>query len=84
MDSAMIGKIMKAKQYAEERERIRFSDFHIQFKGDHSDYVISYHEGRWQCNCHFFAQRGVCSHTMAMERVLGGMVTPALTPAEAA
>ncbi|MCO6450283.1 MAG: hypothetical protein J5I90_05785 [Caldilineales bacterium] len=75
MDSAMIGKIMKAKQYTEERnERLQFNRFEVLFKGDHRDHVIAYDNGEWSCTCDFFRQRGVCSHTMTMERVLNGMM----------
>mgnify|MGYP000215090354 CR=1 FL=1 len=76
MDSSMIGKIMKAKRYAEERDRISFKDFRVVFRGNHTDHVVTYRDGQWHCDCKFFAQRGVCSHTMAMERVLGEMVVP--------
>lgn len=74
MDSAMIGKIEKAKRYAQERERIKFNHFEVTFRGNHSTYTVSYDEGRWSCGCHFFATRGVCGHTMAMERILGEML----------
>ncbi len=74
MNSGMIGKIQKAKRYAEELERIRFDEFNVTIKGDHNIHTVSYKQGRWSCDCGFFAQRGVCSHTMAMERILGVML----------
>jgi hypothetical protein len=77
MDSSMIGKIAKAKRYAEQRDRITFNDFRVTLRGVHADHVVLYREGQWQCDCDFFTQRGVCSHTMAMERVLDGMISPA-------
>lgn len=83
MDSAMIGKIMKAKQYAQERDRVHFEAFQVSFRGNHDTYVVTYNGGVWHCTCHFFSQRGVCSHTMAMERILQGMVEP-VTVSEAA
>ncbi len=82
MDSAMIGKIMKAKQYAQERDRIRFDAFQVSFRGNHGTYVITYNGGVWHCTCHFFSQRGVCSHTMALERLLEGMVERIPMPEE--
>ena len=33
MDSGLIGKIEKARRYAEERDRIQFSSFEAKFKG---------------------------------------------------
>lgn len=81
MDSAMISKIMKAKQYAQERDRMHFRSFTVVFTGDHRDHTVTYNAGSWNCNCDFFLQRGVCSHTMAMEKVLEGML-PAVAEAE--
>ncbi len=78
MDSGMIGKIEKSKRYAEEPERIRFEQFLVSFEGTNSEHTVEYKNGTWQCTCNFFATRGVCSHTMAMERLLGVML-----PAEA-
>lgn len=83
MDSGMIGKIQKSKLYAEEPERIRFEGFQVTFQGTNSEHQVSYQHGDWHCTCHFFASRGVCSHTMAMERLLGVMLPPeAMAPAE--
>jgi len=76
MDSGMISKIQKAKRYSEERDRITFDDFDVTFRGDHDTYRVSYQKGHWTCRCGFFAHRGVCSHTMALERVLMGMLVP--------
>ena len=36
MDYGMIGKIEKAKIYAEERERIRFDSFQVSFQGENN------------------------------------------------
>jgi hypothetical protein len=77
MDSGMIGKIQKAKQYAQERDRIEFRQFSVLLHGENHDHLVTYDNGRWQCECHFFQTHDVCSHTMAMERVLGEMLKPA-------
>lgn len=74
MDSGMISKIQKAKRYAEEPDRIAFVQFTVTFKGEHDVYHVSYDQGKWECQCAFFRQRGVCSHTMAMERLLQPMI----------
>lgn len=76
MDSGMISKIQKARRYAEERDRITVDEFTVTFRGEHDTYRVTYRQGRLSCGCGFFAQRGVCSHTMAMERILLGMVVP--------
>lgn len=79
MDSGMIGKIEKARRYAEEPQRIRFEQFQLKFQGTNGPHTVTYEHGTWHCSCRFFSTRGVCSHTMAMERILGVMI-----PAEVA
>ena len=74
MDSGMIGKIEKSKRYAEEPERICFEEFRVTFQGTNSKHQVSYDGGKWNCTCNFFAGRGVCSHTMTLEKVLGVML----------
>ena len=73
MDSGMINKIQKARRYADERERITFLRFEVAVRGDHGDHLVTFHGGAWSCDCGFFSSRGVCSHTMALERILTGM-----------
>jgi len=86
MQSSLIGKIEKAKRYAQETDRITFSELSVNFRGDNDTYTTEYKNGRWQCSCHFFASWGLCSHTMALERVLSNMlpeaalITPQVTP----
>jgi hypothetical protein len=74
MDNGMIGKIEKAKRYAEERERIRFESFRATFDGDNNPHTVEFGSEGWKCDCDFFQRRGVCSHTMALERVLERML----------
>jgi hypothetical protein len=74
MDSGMIGKILKAKQYAQERDRIEFTAFSVMLRGENSDHQVTYDNGTWNCQCSYFASHGVCSHSMALERVLEGML----------
>jgi len=81
MDSGMISKIEKAKRYATETDRVRFDSFQVTFRGDNTDHVVTFDHGTWDCDCRFFSQRGVCSHTMALERILGAMIP---TPSAAA
>jgi hypothetical protein len=74
MDYGMIGKIEKAKRYAEERERIKFDSFHATFEGTNNPHRVKFDDGQWKCDCDFFITRGVCSHTMALERILANML----------
>lgn len=75
MDYGMIGKIEKSKIYSEERDRIEFESLRVTLRGDNdSSHTVSYDNGEWKCDCSFFDTRGVCSHTMTMERLLVDMV----------
>lgn len=76
MDYGMIGKIEKAKLYAEEREkRVNFQSLQVSIMGENDmTHQVKYDDGRWDCDCNYFLSHQVCSHTMAMERILGNMV----------
>ena len=74
MRSSLIGKIEKAKLYAQEPDRITFSGLTAVFRGKNDDHKISYVGGKWHCTCHFFSQWGTCSHVMALQQVLGKML----------
>lgn len=74
MDYGMIGKIEKAKRYAEERDRVRFDQLKVTFDGTNNPHTVHMEDGVWQCDCDFFQSRGRCSHTMALEMILEGML----------
>jgi hypothetical protein len=74
MQSSLIGKVEKAKKYARERHRMQIDNLHVAFHGENSDHEVSIRDGAWRCNCDFFSDWQVCSHTMALEKVLEGMV----------
>jgi hypothetical protein len=74
MQSSLIGKIEKAKRYAQEKERVTFSELSVKFRGDNNNYDVSFHDGKWHCTCNFFSSWGTCSHTMALEKILGNML----------
>ena len=75
MQSSLIGKIDKANRYAREPERVSFSSFEASFAGGSDDHTVRYSEGQWDCTCNFFSTWRVCSHSMAMEKLLDNMVT---------
>ena len=74
MQSSLISKIEKAKRYAQERERVTFSELSVKFRGEHDEYNVSFKNGKWSCSCPFFASWGLCSHTMALQRILDNML----------
>ncbi len=74
MQSSLIGKIEKAKRYAEEPERVSISTFSAVFRGENDSHTLGLSDGKWHCNCHFFAQWGECVHVMTLQRLLGKML----------
>lgn len=74
MDYGMIGKIEKAKRYANQKDRIRFDSLTVTFSGENNPHLVKFNNGEWQCDCDFFQSRGRCSHTMALEMILEGML----------
>ena len=75
MDSNLVRKIEKAKDYAEQPDRVKITQYKEQFRGDNNDHSITYEAGRWDCDCDcsYFSGRGTCSHTMAMDLMLNRM-----------
>jgi hypothetical protein len=73
MDYGMIGKIEKAKRYSEQRDRFVINSLQITFEGDNNPHTIHLQNGAWRCDCDFFQSRSVCSHTMALEKILKGL-----------
>jgi hypothetical protein len=86
MQSSLIGKIEKARRYAQETDRVTFSDFSVRFRGENDSYTTAYKDGKWHCTCHFFASWGLCSHSMALQKILENMLPPEAktAPAEVA
>ena len=74
MNSSVIGKIEKAKIYAEERDRVRFDNFSASFRGEHDNHIVEYRDGNLVCSCLFFTGHGLCSHSMALQRILEDML----------
>lgn len=84
MHSDLIGKIEKARRYAEEPQRIKFSELKAHFHGGNSEHEIELHDGHWSCTCSFFHSWGTCAHVMAMQRILNPMLTAEALQAELA
>lgn len=74
MHSSLIGKIEKARRYAQEPERISIKGIEAAFRGENDVHTVSLRDGAWHCSCEFFSGWNVCCHTMAMERLLGAML----------
>jgi len=76
MDTGMMRKFEKAKQYAGERDRMHVEALTVHFSGRNNPHRVEFRDGAWQCDCEFFVGRDRCAHTMALEIVLEGMFEP--------
>jgi len=74
MHSSLIGKVEKAKRYAQEPDRVTLSEFSADFRGEHDNYAVTYKSNKWHCTCQFFSQWETCSHTMALQRLFVGVL----------
>ena len=74
MDYALIGKMDKARRYAEDRSRFRFDTFALTFHGDNNEHRVSFGDGAFVCDCEFFGSHRRCGHTMALEILLKDMI----------
>ena len=74
MHSSIIGKIDKARRYSEEKDRVSITSLKATFQGDHNAYAVYFESGSWHCECRSFLTRGMCSHTMALQRMLEEML----------
>ena len=74
MYSGLINKIEKAKWYAEEPDRVTLRSFALTFRGENGEHDVTFDHGRWTCTCSFFAGHERCSHTMAVQNLLGTMI----------
>ncbi|CAN5773707.1 hypothetical protein BH24CHL5_BH24CHL5_06960 [soil metagenome] len=75
MHSSVIGKIEKANRYARELDRITMDRLSLTFRGDNDTHRVSLEAERWQCNCHYFESWNTCAHVLAMQKILGQMLS---------
>jgi hypothetical protein len=77
MHSDLIGKIAKARQYAQEPERIQLHNLQATFKGGNNDHTISLDHDQWTCDCSFFRMWQTCAHVMAFQQIFRPMISQA-------
>lgn len=76
MNSGLIGKIEKARRYAQEPHRINIASLTATFNGDNDAYKMSLNDqSQWTCDCHTFQTFGECQHIMALQQILGVMIS---------
>ena len=75
MHSDLIGKIDKARRYAEEPERVALDEIKARFHGGNNDHVVTLTQDTWDCDCDFFRARRTCAHVMAMQKLFNPMLS---------
>ena len=78
MNSEISAKIEKGIKYSHELERFEFTQLKVSVRGTHDTHPVEYDRGAWKCNCEFFITHRQCSHTIAVEKVLGQMLPGAI------
>ncbi len=71
MHSSMIGKLEKARRYADEPWRASLQTLSVAFKGDNGVHTVSAENGEWHCTCDFHAKNSTCAHVMAVQHLVG-------------
>lgn len=74
MDTSRITQIQKAKEYAEQPERVTFNSLDIEFRGDNNTYRLSLGPEGWSCGCPGYNKYGICPHIMAVEKLFKPMI----------
>jgi hypothetical protein len=70
-DEALQAEQAKAEKYASAPERFTLFFIEMEVKAEHGNRLVTYSDdGEWTCVCDFFQQHQMCSHVMAVGRVL--------------
>ena len=84
MHSGLIGKVEKARRYAMERDRFAVRSLVMTVHGDNDKHDVTLTDEGLRCGCDFFSHNDTCAHTMAIERVLEGMLPASAVKSEPA
>ncbi len=74
MDTSMINKIQKAKEYALQPDRATFQTLSLEFKGDNNSYNVALGNDGWSCSCPGYGKYGICPHIMTLEKIYKPML----------
>ncbi len=75
MHSDLIGKIEKARYYAQEPERFAINALTADLKGENHGHSIALREDTWSCDCGAFQRHHTCSHVMSLQKLLSPMLS---------
>ncbi len=76
---------LEQEAFAQELDEVEeaFEESEIDDSDDASDDEVALEDDSWRCTCDFFVGWGACAHTMALERILEGMLPKEALYAEA-
>jgi hypothetical protein len=72
----IVSDVKKAHRYADETERMRITQFVASVRGDNKEHTVTYDHGNWTSTSSYFKSHGICAYTMALERILKGLIEP--------
>jgi hypothetical protein len=75
MHSDLIGKIEKARHYAQEPQRFTIDALHTSFHGGNHEHTIILKQSEWSCDCEAFHRHLTCTHVMALQKLLLPMLS---------
>ena len=77
IDSGIIGKIEKAKRYAQEPYRFVFTSFSVKISGENNAHEVHFADEKWKCDCDYFRNHGICTHTLSLSNYILKDMVPA-------
>lgn len=72
--SSIIGKLEKARRYANEPQRFALFALEAAFHGSNDAHRITLRDDQWHCECHAFDEHDGCAHVIAAQRLLAAML----------
>ncbi len=75
MHSDLIGKIEKARHYAQEPQRFTIDSLRATFHGGNHDHTIVLVNENWECDCVACHRHHTCAHIMALQKMLLPMLS---------
>jgi hypothetical protein len=75
MHSDLIGKIEKARHYAQEPQRFTIDALHTNFHGGNHEHTIILKQHEWSCDCEAFHRHLTCAHVMALQKMFLPMLS---------
>ncbi len=63
-------KVCKSFQYSSDQDRFKFEEVSVKLNSEHGNRFVTYKNEIWNCTCDYFLEQNVCSHVMAVGRIL--------------